>query len=256
MAGGKSMKTQQARAATRERLWSAYRSCHERRVREQLIDEYRDLVYGLLSRMGRRWDEDLEQVALIGLMKAVDRFDPGSGNAFSSYAVPTIVGEIKRYLRDQSRLVRPTRSLLDLRVRARAREAELTAVTGRSPTVAELAEALGLDLERVVEAMAMEETCHPRSLDALLRSSDSEHTGVLEQCLGQEDPELERVETCVACRQALALLEPRLRTVIQLRYYQNLTQKQAARRLGVSQMQVSRLERRALHQLEDKLVVV
>jgi RNA polymerase sigma-B factor len=250
------MKTQQARAEARERLWSAYRSRHESQVREQLIDEYRDLAYSVLHRMGRRWDEDLEQVALIGLMKAVDRFDPASGNAFSSFAVPTIVGEIKRSMRDQSRLVRPTRSLLDLRVRVRAKEAELTAATGRSPTVAALAEALGLDLDCVLEAMALEETCHPCSLDTLLCSADSEQSMTLEQSLGQEDPELARVETCVACRQALALLDPRLRTVIQLRYYQNLTQKQAARRLGVSQMQVSRLERRALHQLQDELVAV
>jgi RNA polymerase sigma-B factor len=248
------MKTQQARLEVQERLWNAYQSRHESQVREQLIEEYRDLAYSVLHRMGRRWDEDMEQVALIGLMKAIDRFDPTSGNAFSSFAIPTIVGEIKRAVRDQSRLVRPTRSLLDLRVRIRRKEAELTSATGRSPTLPELAEALGLDLERVLEAMALEETCHPCSLEALVRPSDAAPAMTLEQALGEEDPELARVELRVACRQALALLEPRLQTVLRLRYYRNLTQQQAARRLGVSQMQVSRLERRALHQLQGELV--
>lgn len=248
------MNTQQARAEAREQLWAAYQSRHESRVREQLIEEYRDLAYSVLRRMGRRWDEDLEQVALIGLMKAVDRFDPASGNAFSSFAVPTIVGEIRRAVRDQSRLVRPTRSLLDLRARIRQKEAELTTAAGRAPTLPELAEALGIDLDRVLEATALEETCHPCSLDALVRSVGAEPAATLEEALGAEDPALARVETCVACRQALTVLEPRLRTVIQLRYYQALTQAQAARRLGVSQMQVSRLERRALHQLQGEFV--
>src|SRR4051794_33544539 len=106
MAGGRAMKTQPARIETRERLWDAYQSRHESHIREQLIDAYRDLAYSVLHRMGRRRDEDLEQVALLGLMKAIDRFDPATGNAFSSFAVPTIVGEIKRAIRDQSRLLR------------------------------------------------------------------------------------------------------------------------------------------------------
>jgi RNA polymerase sigma-B factor len=250
------MKTQQSREERRKHLWSDYRSRGESALREQLIEEYRDLAFSILHRMGRRWDEDLEQVALLGLMKAVDRFDPASGNAFSSFAVPTIVGEVRRYLRDQSRLVRPTRSLLDLRVRVRDKEAELTAATGRCPTFAALAEALGIGLERITDAMAMEETCHPCSLDMLVQRPESDAPTMLEQCFGEEDPALARVETSVACRQALALLDPRLRAVIRLRYYQNLTQAQAAKRLGVSQVQVSRLERRALHQLHDEFVEV
>jgi RNA polymerase sigma-B factor len=236
-----------------EQLWSAYRVQHGRRLREQLIEHYRPLAMKVLQQLWRRPDEDMEQVALIGLMKAVDRFDPSRGCGFASFAVPTIQGELKRYLRDQTRLVRCPRSLLDLHSAVNREEGKLARQLGRSPTLAEISAALGVELDDVVEAMALEETCHPASLDSPLALQEGEQPLTLEDCMGGSDPELDRVDDQVAMRQVVEGLEQPLRSVIKLRYFQSLSQQEAARRLGVSQMQVSRLERRALNNLRSEV---
>jgi RNA polymerase sigma-B factor len=124
---------------------------------------------------------------------------------------------------------------------------------GRSPTAAEISEALALDVDQVVEAMALEDTCHPRSLDGILESVERERSPAMEECLGEEDPELARVEDRIALSQALEELDPQLRRILRLRYNGNLTQQEAAQQLGISQMQVSRLERRALAQMRTQM---
>jgi RNA polymerase sigma-B factor len=207
----------------------------------------------VLLRIRRHPDEDLEQVALLALIKAIDRFDPARGLCFPTFAVPTIQGELKRCLRDQSRLLRCPRSLLNLRDAIFARKRTLTQTTGLDPTLAEIAADLGVELDQVVEAMAVDEACHPCSLDGLVPSSKRNQLVALEEFLGTEDPELQQVEERVAWTQALAELTPRLEQVMKLRYYENLSQQEAARRLGVSQMQVSRLERRALDYLRSQV---
>jgi RNA polymerase sigma-B factor len=246
--------TGQTRHDTTSDLWSAYAAHPDSRLREQLIERHRNLAMAVLKGLGRRWDEDLEQVAMLGLVKAVDRFNPATGHSFSSFAVPTILGEVRRYLRDCSRMVRPPRSLIDLNVAARVKELEMIQTNRRVPTLAELATAMGVDLDHTVEAMAMEDTCRPRSLDGLVEAVEREHPTALEERLGEEDRELEKVETQTACRQALAHLDASLQDVIRLRYYDNLTQAETARSLGVSQMQISRLERRALAQMRGELL--
>jgi RNA polymerase sigma-B factor len=222
-------------------------------LREQLIEQYRPLAMALLQRFRRHPDEDMEQVALLALIKAIDRFDPARGHCFPTFAVPTIQGELKRYLRDQSRLVRCPRSLLDLRDAVFARKRALTQTTGSSPTLAEIAADLEVELDQVVEAMAVDETCHPCSLDGLVPSRTQNQLVALEEFLGTEDAELQKTEERIAWTQALAELTPRLEQVMKLRYYENLSQQEAARRLGVSQMQVSRLERRALEYLRSQV---
>jgi RNA polymerase sigma-B factor len=250
------MNKQEAREEGDSRLWSTYAAHPSRQLREQLIESYRPLVRAILKRMDGRGDEDLEQVALLGLVKAVDRFDPSSGNRFTTFAYPTVIGEIKRYRRDRSHLIRPHRALIDLRVAVSAREAALTASTGHPPTVAEIAAALGVEIEQVAEAMALEEACHPRSLDELMVWRECEQFVLLEECVGKDDPEIERAETRILWRQAIETLDPLLRQVVDLRFYDKLTQEQVAQRLGVSQMHISRLERRALHQLREHLASV
>jgi RNA polymerase sigma-B factor len=183
------------------------------------------------------------------LVEAVDRFDPSRGIEFPSFAVPTILGELKRYLRDHSRLVRCPQSLLELRAAVLAKEPELTGRSGRPPAVSEIAEALGQPVDQVLEALAVEETGRPRSLDELLPAVESGLPGTLAACLGAEDPELARVEERVGWAQMLNKLEPKLEKVMRLRYYGDLSQQETARRLGISQMQVSRLERRAIARL-------
>jgi RNA polymerase sigma-B factor len=222
---------------------------HSSQVREELIERYRPLAFMALRNLRHHWDEDLEQVAMLGLIKAIDRYDPATGYCFSSFAVPTILGELRHYLRDQSHLVRCPRPLINLHDAVKARERELTKETGQVPALGEVAASLGVPVDRVAEAMAMEEICRPWSLDAPVPPKEAEQPVTLEDCLGEEDPELTRAEERVAWRQMLERLDPRLKQVIELRFYQNLSQQESARRLGVSQMHVSRLERRALDRL-------
>jgi RNA polymerase sigma-B factor len=134
-------------------------------------------------------------------------------------------------------------------------QAELMSRLGRQPSLAEVASALDVELEDVVEASAVEDLCHPRTLDGRVTAHGSQEEVALEDCLGTEDSELQRVEERVACKQVLDHLNPVLKKVIQLRYYGHMTQAQAAQRLGVSQMHVSRLERRGLDMLREQLAV-
>src|SRR5262249_39122669 len=162
--------------------------------------------------------------------------DPGLGYSFTSFAVPTIAGEIKRYLRDQSRPVRCPRSLLGLHAKVIAKQAELTSRSGREPTLAEGADALNVELEAVGEALAVEDFGHRWSLNGRVTFREPQEEVTLEDCLGTEDSELQRVEERVACKQVIDRLSPVLRKVIQLRYYGAMSQAQAAKQLGVSQM--------------------
>lgn len=227
-------------------LWAAYAAQPSASLREQLIEQNRPLALAILKRLGYGGDEDLQQVALIGLVHAVDRYDPTQGNQFATFATPTIVGEVKRYLRDFSRTIRPPRSIHDLHTALLGKVPALTSELGRSPTLAELARALGTEPEQIVEAMAMEDVSHPVSFDSLRSSTESEDVPALHESLGAVDPEYARVEERLAWANVLDALEAPLRRVIQLRFLQDMTQREAAARLGVSQMQVSRLERRAL----------
>jgi RNA polymerase sigma-B factor len=250
-----SMTARSRSAAASEQLWPEFCAGRDAQLREELIEQYRPLAMAVMRRLQRHRDEDLEQVALLGLIKAVDRFDPDLHFSFTSFAVPTIAGEIKRYWRDQSRPVRCPRSLLNLHARVVAEQAELTSRLGREPTLAEVASALDVGLEEVVEALAVEDICHPRTLDGRVRFRGSQDEVTLEDCLGTDDSELERVEERVACKQVLDHLNPVLKKVIQLRYYGHMTQAQTAQRLGFSQMHVSRLERRGLNILREQLAV-
>jgi RNA polymerase sigma factor (sigma-70 family) len=152
----------------------------------------------------------------------------------------------------RGRLMRPPRPLADLRESVLARERQMTRERGQAPTLAEVAASLGVELDTVVEAMAAGEACALRSLNNAMTGLEHDPSGTLEESLGREDPDLARVETRVAWDQVMDGLEPNLKQVLELRFYGDLSQKEAARRLGVSQMQVSRLERRAIEHLRDR----
>jgi RNA polymerase sigma-B factor len=229
-----------------ERLWADYAARKDARLREQLIEAYRPLALAALKRLGYGGDEDLTQVAMLGLIKAVDRFDPSTGYQFSTFAVPTIMGEVRRYHRDHSRLVRPPRSLYDLHAAVIARQRLMTTRDGHVPTLAEVAESLGVELDEVVESIALDDICVPSSLDTAASTQDPESPWSLAEHLGAADPELVRIEERMIWERLLEALEPRLRHIVELRYYRELSQRDVARSLGVSQMQVSRLERRAI----------
>jgi RNA polymerase sigma-B factor len=239
--------------AREKHLWRRYREHPSEGLREQLVERYRWLARSALRRLPYGEDEDLRQVALLALIKAVDRFDHEMGRCFSTFAFPTILGELKRYLRDHSYPVRPSRTLHELRAAVCQKDEELTAWTGRPPTLAEVAEALGTDLEQVVEALAIEEVCRPRSLNASATTLDEQPRMLLEECVGVADPGLREVEVRLEWQQNLDGLGFPFREILELRYYQGLTQREVGQRLGFSQMHVSRLERRALARLREQL---
>lgn len=248
------MSHQELDTRTANRLWADYARTHDPRIREALILQFERLAYSIANRFARRGaeTEDLCQVAKVGLVKAVDRFDPGTEYRFSTFATPTILGEIKRYFRDHSRPVHVPRSTQELSQRAVRANRELARRLGRVPTSAELAAELGVLETKVEEALSLEETTRTLSLDF---EADGTEGGGLEQYLGAEDTDLERAELRVWAGEVLGHLELPLQEVIRLRYFSGLTQREVGRRLGLSQTQVSRIERKALEQLRGEMAV-
>ena len=196
--------------------------------------------------------DDLTQVATIGLIKSVDRFDPERGVEFSTYATPTVVGEIKRHFRDKGWAVRVPRRLQELRLALTTATAELSLLHGRSPTVHELAERLAISEEEVLEGLDSANSYSTLSLD--VPDTDDE-APVVADTLGAEDKGLEEVEYRESLKPLLEGLPPREKRILLLRFFANMSQAQIAQEVGISQMHVSRLLARTLAQLREKLLV-
>lgn len=215
--------------------------------RELLFERFMPLARSLAARYVRRDEpfDDIVQVACIGLIKAIDGFDGERGSAFSSYAVPTIAGEIKRYYRDRTWSVHVARDLQD-RVLSIARAAdELEGEYQRKPTVGEIAERLGLDCEDVLEARAAALAHRPDSLDAPVRGADDEGRTVGER-MGVVEDGYRRAENRAALRWMMRVLSPRDRLILRLRFERDLTQEEIGEHIGLSQMQVSRVLRQSI----------
>jgi RNA polymerase sigma-B factor len=223
-------------------------------LRNQLVRMHIPLVEHLARRFRNRGEplDDLTQVATIGLIKSVDRFDHERGVEFSTYATPTIVGEIKRHFRDKGWAVRVPRRLQELRLSLTTATGELSQRHGRSPTVHELAEHLGISEEDVLEGLESANAYSTLSLD--VPDTDDESPAVADT-LGAEDDALEGVEYRESLKPLLAQLPPREQKILVLRFFRNMTQSQIAAEVGISQMHVSRLLARTLAQLRDKLLV-
>ena len=194
--------------------------------------------------------EDLLQVASYGLLKALDRFDVDRGAAFSSFAVPTIVGELKRYFRDLGWAAHVPRGAQELALKAQRAQDKLTTKTGRSPTVAELAQYLELSTEDVLEGLEAAAAHHSSSLDAPYDDGDGE-SGTLADTLGQDDAGLQLVEHAATVAAAMQTLSERERQVVHLRFFEDRTQSEIAEQIGVSQMQISRILRGAIARLSE-----
>ena len=220
------------------------------RAREELIERYMPLARSLALRYRRASEplDDLIQVASVGLVKAVDRWDPDRGLAFSSYAVPTILGELRRYFRDSTWDVRPARDLQELCLAVEEAREKLWARLGRSPTVADLAEQLGRAEEEIVEALQATEGRSVRSLDAPVHDEeeDSASAGDL---IGRHDVEFDRVEAGVTIERLTGVLDERARQILRLRFQEDLLQSEIAEQVGCSQMHVSRIIRSSLEKL-------
>ena len=217
-----------------------------------LVLGYLDLAEALAARFEARGREraDLNQVAYLGLVKAARGFDQSKGENFPAYAAPTITGELKRYLRDRTWVVRPPRHIQDLRNRMFRAEPELTQSLGRNPSVAELAGALDEDPAAVQEAISASSSMHPDSLDAVNPHSDAPSIGEVLAC--PETP-LERLEELACLRDAIQDLDAADRELLYRRYFCEETQVELGKRLGMSQMQVSRRLARVLVDLQRRL---
>ncbi|WP_340540710.1 RNA polymerase sigma factor SigF [Nocardioides sp. GXZ039] len=223
-------------------------------ARDGLVHLHLPLVEHCARRFRNRGEpfEDLVQVGTIGLIKSIDRFDTERGVEFSTYATPTIIGEIKRYFRDKGWAIRVPRRLQELRMQISTATAELTQTLGRSPTARELAETIGCSVEEIVEGIESSNAYSTLSLDASDDSEDGAGSSMLD-AIGIEDEGLEHVEIRESIKPLLERLEPREKKILLLRFFKNMTQSQIAEEIGVSQMHVSRLLNRTLEQLRTSL---
>ena len=228
----------------------------ERQVlRDRLVEMHLPLVEHLARRFRNRGEplDDLVQVATIGLIKSVDRFDTERGVEFSTYATPTIVGEIKRHFRDRGWAVRVPRRLQELRLQLTSATSELAQLHGRAPTVAELAQRLNLTEEEILEGLESANAYSTLSLD-VPEQGDEDSPAVVDS-LGGEDEALEGVEYRESLKPLLERLPAREKKILLLRFFGNMTQSQIAAEIGISQMHVSRLLARTLAQLREDLLV-
>jgi RNA polymerase sigma-B factor len=221
------------------------------RIREQLVAAYHDFVYFLARKFQNRGEplDDIVQVGYLGLIKAIERFDPDLGYEFTTFATLTVAGEIKRHFRDKGTAIRFPRRLQELHQSAVRVNEQMKIELGREPTIAELAERLGVAPEDVTEAMEMGPAQTPLSLDQTLGGSDGDVGRAVSESIGEADPELDRVEMRDVLNRAMEHLTPRERAIMAMRFYEQMSQSEIARRLGISQMHVSRLQRAALEQL-------
>ncbi len=240
-----------SRVATEE-LFVAWRERKDRGARDELVRRFLPLARKLARRYNgaREPFDDLLQVASLGLVKAVDRYDLQRGTAFSSFAVPTILGELKRYFRDLGWAVHVPRGAQELAVKVEEAQQRLSARSGHAPTVHELAQYLEIETEDVLDALETARAHHASSLDAPHDDGESDGATVVDS-FGSEDPALLLADARVTVDEAARHLSQREREVLRLRFVEDLTQTQIAGRVGVSQMQISRILRRAVTRLGE-----
>ncbi len=223
-------------------------------AREQLIEQYMSLVRSLARRYSYRGEQldDLVQIGSIGLIKAIDRFDLTRGVELTTYATPNIIGEIKRHFRDRGWAVRVPRGLQELNVQLSKLVEGLTVEHGRSPTIPELAKAAGVEEEEVLEALESGRAYSSLSLSQGSGSEDGEDLDPLES-LGEVEHLYEVSEDRAVLAPGFKVLDERERRILHLRFFEGLTQSQIAQQVGISQMHVSRLIRRALEKIREEI---
>ena len=239
--------------ARRQELFEELAATGSLEVRNELVESYAPLAEFFANRYRQRSgnDEDLRQVAHLALVKAVDRFDLSVGVQFSTFAGKTIDGELKRYFRDRTWAVRVPRSLQETAVEIRKLSDQLAIDLGRPPSVTELAERSGHDVDLVLQALDVQSARSARSIDQPVggEGSDDGGSASVGSMLGADDADFDRADTRISKRRLLEHLDDREREIVELRFYDELTQQEIADRVGVSQMHVSRLLRGALEEL-------
>jgi len=233
------------------RLFRAWVDRGDRNARAQLIERFLPLARSLARRYERGSEplEDLVQVASVALVKAIDRYDPARGYAFSSFAVPTIAGELKRHFRDQTWMVRPPRGIQEVTLRVEGALARLTQQLDRSPTTSELAAAVGVGDEEILEAMQARSARGALSLHA--PQGEPGEAMTLQDTLGAEDPDIERAEQRAQLDRLMTEVAPRAREILRMRFEEDMTQAEIGAAIGISQMQVSRILRQTIAKLRE-----
>jgi RNA polymerase sigma-B factor len=234
------------------RLFVAYLENGDLGARERLVERFLPLARQLARRYGAAGEQmdDLIQVASVGLVKAIDRYELDRGTAFSSFAVPTILGEIKRHFRDTGWTLRVPRAIQERRIKINRAIPVLTGKLGRSPTTAEIGEAIEASSEEVLEALEAAVAYEPVSLDTSPGADEDDETWA--QSVGAEDPGYDLAEYNATLGPAMKALPDRERLIIHMRFVEDMTQSQIAERIGISQMHVSRLIRKALETVRDE----
>jgi RNA polymerase sigma-B factor len=235
-------------------LLRRYHEAGDLQAREQLIEQYMSLVRSLARRYSYRGEqlEDLVQIGAIGLIKAIDRFDLERGVELTTYATPNIIGEIKRHFRDKGWAVRVPRGLQELNVQLSRLVEQLTVQLARSPTIPELAKAAGVEEEQVLEALESGRAYTSLSLSVGGGGGDDDDLDPLES-LGTEEHQYEVSEDRAVLAPGFKALDERERKILQLRFFDGLTQTQIAQQVGISQMHVSRLIRRSLEKIRETI---
>ena len=238
---------------TRE-LFRQYKATGDPEVRDQLIVSHLNLVRFLASKFKNRGEplDDLIQVGTIGLIKAIDRFDPSRGLEFTTYATPTILGEIKRHFRDKGWSVRVPRRLQELSAKVNQANDELTNELSRSPSVEEIAKRVGATVDDVLEAMESSSAYSSVPLEGGGSSDDDDAPSVIDH-YATEDENLAASDDRIVLEDAIRDFSPREKDVIRMRFFEGMTQVEIAERLGISQVQVARLLRRTLRRVQDKI---
>jgi len=227
------------------------------RAREELVHRHLPLARKVASRYARTQEpfDDLFQVACLGLVKAIDRFDPERGVSFASFAVPTILGELKRYFRDKGWSVHLPRGLQELVLKVQTASAKLSSNTGRSPTIVEIAEYLEIDTDQVLEAFEATASRYATSLEAPIESGAEDGSITRHDTVGSDDEGYALVEASTSLSASVRRLPDADRRVLALRFRHGMTQRQIAERIGVSQMQVSRILRRITGELREEMEI-
>lgn len=240
-----------------EQLFETYLATHNPSIRDKLVIKHRNLVRYLAGKFVNRGEplEDLVQVGMIGLINAIDRYDPERGTKFSTYATPTVVGEIRRHFRDKAWSLKVPRRLQELNLAANKKKEELGRQLGRVATPQEIAKALGVSEEETLEAMELGNAYDTVSLDTKLVHEGENAPVTLAEFIGDLDPSLQKIESFGDLQHAMKMLDPRERKIIYYRFFKEMSQTEVARRLDISQMHVSRLQQKALKKLKDLLSI-
>lgn len=240
-----------------EELFRQYVATRAPGVREQLVMMHQNLVRFLASKFANRGEplEDLVQVGVLGLINAIDRFDPGRGTKFSTYATPTIVGEIRRHFRDKAWSLKVPRRLQELNLATSKAADELSQRLGRPPTIQDIAKEVGATEEETLEAIELGNAYDTVSLDTKLAFEGESAPLTLAEFVGGADESLQNIETYGDLKHAMDSLDDREKAIIYYRFFRDMSQTEVAKKLNISQMHVSRLQQKAIKRLKELMGV-